>query len=145
MGIVVGPTEWQPAAVEGTIVQTASLGDAMTGGGFLICRNGGTAWIVAPNTSEVSRTWYCRNDAITTATACTSSSTWFIPTRPQLQNPGYTCRTFWDSFSSATYWSSTEGNAVCACRVFFHNGGNADSYSGKTGSYCVRAFRCVTY
>jgi hypothetical protein len=75
-----------------------------------------------------------------TQTCCTQ---WFVPTLTQLQNPGYCCRTFWDSFSSTCYWSSTENNANSACVVLFFNGG-ADSIS-KDFTSCVRAFRCVTY
>jgi hypothetical protein len=112
-------------------------------GGFLICCASPTRWVVAPNTSEVGRTWYLRNDANTTAQSVSGCTGWFVPTRPQLQNPGYTCRTFWDSFSSAIYWSSTEINATHACDVSF-NGGNAFN-DEKTRTFCVRAFRCVTY
>jgi hypothetical protein len=147
MAIVVGQTTWQfpfnPNAPEQFLIGSCTLGSTAPCGGSLICKNGGVAWIVAPNTSEVSRTWALRNDAVTTATACTSTDTWFIPTVSQLQNPGYSCRTFWDSFSSTRYWSSTEGNATNACYVLF-NIGNAN-YGNKAYTRCVRAFRCVTY
>ena len=116
--------------------------------GFLLCKTGGNiAWIVATKTSEVSRTWYCRDDAVLTASTCSGCiGVWFIPTCGQLQNPGYTCRTYWDSFSSsAFYWSSTERNATHAWFVNFGTGGQSFSYFGKADTYCVRAFRCVTY
>ena len=113
-------------------------------GGWYICRGPvGTAWIVASLNTEVSRTWYCRNDATTTANACTGCTGWFVPTLSQLQNPGYVCRQYWDSFASTHYWSSTEFNAPSACRVHFFNG--IASNRGKAATYCVRAFRCVTY
>jgi hypothetical protein len=120
-----------------------NLGDPYEGG-FLICCSSPTRWVVAPNTSEVSRTWYLRNDANTTAQQVSGCTGWFVPTLTQLQNPGYTCRTFWDSFSSTFYWSSTEGNATHACYVDF---GIVPSFSNriKTCTNCVRAFRCVTY
>ena len=113
--------------------------------GFLLCKTGGnTAWIVAPRCSEVSRTWYCRDDAVTTANTCSGcSGVWFIPTITQLQNPGYTCRQYWDLFSSAIYWSSTELNATYACFVCFNTG--TPNRTFKTNVRCVRAFRCVTY
>jgi hypothetical protein len=112
--------------------------------GFLICKASSTAWIVSPRCSEVSRTWYLREDAITLTETCTTIvGGWFIPTVSQLQNPGYTCRTFWDSFSSSTYWSSTELNATHACRVILSNG--SAGYTYKAATFCVRAFRCVTY
>jgi hypothetical protein len=120
--------------------------DRSYAGGINICYQGsgaGVLWVVSPFSSQVSRTWYCRNDANTIAQAITGCTTWFVPTRSQLQNPGYTCRTFWDSFFSTDYWSSTEYNATNACRVNFTNG---SAYtSGKNSLDCVRAFRCVTY
>ena len=115
--------------------------------GRVICKNGGIAWIVAPSCSEVSRTWYLREDAVTTALACTAGATgWFVPTISQLQNPGYTCRTFWDSVPSGSptrTWSSTEFDAASACAVRLFNG--TANTGTKTDTYCVRAFRCVTY
>jgi hypothetical protein len=110
-------------------------------GGFVICRSSNNAWIVSPICSEVSRTWYCRDDASTVANLCTSCTGWFVPTISQLQNPGYTCRTYWDLLSTF-YWSSTEHNATFACSVRFL--GTAPNYN-KTNTLCVRAFRCVTY
>ena len=121
----------------------SSLG-AWAGGGQVICTSGGTAWIVAPRCAEVSRIWGDREDAVLTANSLTSPFTgWFIPTSAQFQNPGYTCKVYWDLGSSATYWSSTEFNATFASRVNFPSG--ATSANNKTFVYCVRAFRCITY
>jgi hypothetical protein len=126
---------------------TAALGSKVfipnTGPAPLICKAGGCAWLVAPEPAQVSRTWYCRQDAAILAESATGSSGWFIPTLSQLQNPGYICRTFWDSFSSAIYWSSTEGNTTHACGVNFSNGFACSSSRNSTDS--VRAFRVVTY
>ena len=127
-----------------TIANNTPDGRESIEGGWYICRGPvGTAWIVASIDTEVSRTWYCRDDATTTANACTGCTGWFVPTATQLQNPGYTCREYWDAFSSTRYWSSTEPNSICACNVDFGDG-NANS-TRKTNTYCVRAFRCVTY
>jgi hypothetical protein len=112
-------------------------------GGIIICKSGSIAYIVAPSSAEVSRTWYLREDAIICSGCCTTTTGWFVPTCGQLQNPGYTCRTFWDSFSSTNYWSSTEILAPVACGVSFLNGCANCTY--KNGTRCVRAFRCVTY
>jgi hypothetical protein len=120
-----------------------TTGDAYEGG-FLICCSSPTRWVVAPNTSEVSRNWYSREDANTTAQQVSGCTGWFVPTVTQLQNPGYICRTFWDSFSSFRYWSSTESNNERACAVCFTNG-NALGICLKSNTTCVRAFRCVTY
>jgi hypothetical protein len=122
-----------------------NVGDSYQGG-FLICKASPLRWVVSPRSAEVSRTWHLRNDANTTAQSVSGCTGWFVPTRPQLQNPGYCCRSFWGPspcFSSAFYWSSTECDAANACGVGFVNG-NASSYN-KTLSFCVRAFRCVTY
>jgi len=141
MGLIIGPSKSHSSFA--SYIGNSGLGSAYQCG-RVICKNGGIAWIVAPSCSEVSRTWHLRNDAVTTALACTAGATgWFVPTISQLQNPGYTCRTFWDSFSSTFYWSSTEINATDACLVYFTNG--LSFPSDKTSVCCVRAFRCVTY
>ena len=126
---------------------SAALGSKVfipnTGPAPLICKAGGCAWLVAPALTQVSRTWYCRQDAAILAESATGSSGWFIPTVSQLQNPGYICRTFWDSFSSPYYWSSTESCASHACVVCFLNG--CACTTTKDNTSCVRAFRVVTY
>ena len=119
-----------------------ALGDAYEGG-FLICQASGTRWVVAPSSAQVSRTWYNRNDAVTRAQQVSGCTGWFVPTCGQLQNPGYACRTYWDSYSSTRYWSSTESSATIAWYVYVFNG---SAYSNaKSSTNCVRAFRCVTY
>lgn len=154
MTIVVGRTLEQ-------FNQSHSLGGSV--GGNVICKTGGIIWIVAPAVTEVSRNWNDIGDAITCASAYTAEnssasytspiqnhtgavccSVWFIPNCSQLSNPGYTCRTHWDSYSESVYWSSTiYTSGVCGYYVSFINGGVARSPSGSTN--CVRAFRCVTY
>jgi len=125
-----------------TTKSSIPLGDPYEGG-FLICCSSPNRWVVAPNTSEVSRTWYCRNDANTRAQQVSGCTGWFVPTSSQLQNPGYTCRTFWDSIPSTDHWSSTETSATGACRVNVNTNGAFDGL--KNCPTCVRAFRCVTY
>jgi hypothetical protein len=126
-----------------TLNQPTTLG-ASFGGGYAICISGGTVWVVAPNTTEVSRTWYCRDDAVTTAQASAACGDWFVPSFGQLQNPGSTCRTYWNSYSSPRYWSSSEtgqpGRAWSVCLPT-----NNNAYNYKSDTFCVRAFRCVTY
>jgi len=137
MAVIFGPTPWQ----FGTQVAAASLGTCFAGG-FLICKSGGVGWIVAPSSTQVSRTWNCRNDAVTTAQANAPFGDWFVPTCTQFQNPGHTCRTYWDSYGGI-FWVSTEYNA--------NNAWNGNSTNGnlgvnlKTCPFTVRAFRCVTY
>jgi hypothetical protein len=144
MGLTVGPETWHPY-YPSYLISTAELGTSIEGG-FLICKAGGIAWIVSPRSTEVSRSWYCRDDASTTAQSASGCTGWFIPTVSQLQNPGYLCRSFWGPspcFSSTAHWSSTELNATRACNVFFNNG--VSTSGNKPNMYCVRAFRCVTY
>lgn len=140
MGLTIGPATWHP-----TNISNIALG-ASLGGGFLICKAGGVAWIVSPRSTEVSRTWLLREDANTTAQSASGCTGWFIPTISQLQNPGYLCRSFWGPspcFSSTRYWSSTEANATSACSVNFCNGNVTND--NKADTFCVRAFRCLTY
>jgi len=130
MAVIFGPSRWhflKPAP----------------DGGYLICISGGIKWIVAPESSEVGRTWHSRNDAVTTATNCTSATGWFVPDVDQLQNPGYCCRTYWDSYSTTLYWSSSQTICDNALLVCFTTGGTFGNL--KTATRCVRAFRCVTY
>jgi hypothetical protein len=122
------------------------VGDSYEGG-FLICMASPLRWVVSPYSAEVSRTWYLRNDANTTAQSVSGCTGWFVPTRAQLQNPGYLCRSFWGpspcySFPPS-YWSSTQHSVNLACTVFFANGNSHNST--KPYTHCVRAFRCVTY
>ena len=122
------------------------LGDQYEGG-FLICKASPLRWVVAPRSAEVSRTWYSNNEGTTSAQQVTGCTGWFIPTYAQLQNPGYNCRSFWGPspcYSSTTYWSSTgTPDYRYACALNFVNGTFA--CRNRCGSYCVRAFRCVTY
>ena len=136
--ITIGPVDWK--------IEDINPGDFYEGGN-VVCISGGTFWIVAPNTTEVSRNWYSRDDAVTTAQASASCGDWFVPTCGQLQNPGYTCRTYWDSYSSgapeASYWSNQIVAGAFGCRVRFTDGSAATQLAGN--GYCVRAFRCVSY
>jgi hypothetical protein len=126
-----------------TTLAPPELGDPYEGG-YLICQASSVQWIVAPASTEVSKDWYNRNAAVTTAQANAACGDWFVPTVGQLQNPGYTCRTYWDSYSSAGYWSSTEINSAMAWCVNLDNSGSS-SQNKLYNTYCVRAFRCVIY
>lgn len=141
MAIVVGQTEWQL----GYALSAQPLGSAAARGGFIICNNGGIVWIVAPCTSEVRRTWHCRNDAITTATECTTATTWFIPTKTQLENPGCVCRIYWDWYSCCNGYHSNTGEGVNVVYGTFFPPDGGDPYDNKDIPRSIRAFRCVTY
>lgn len=124
------------------LLARVSLGTSIEGG-RLICRASNVAWIVAPAESEVSRNWYSRNDANTRAQQVSGCTGWFVPTCGQLQNPGYACRTYWDSYTAHNYWSSTERFDVHGWYVRLNLG--SSSSNNKNFVCCVRAFRCVTY
>ena len=154
MGAIVGPSKSHSSFAN--YIPNIALGASVLGG-RLFCKSGtGIAYIVAPAATQVSATWNgttntlvgnkpCVSDWSSLSTALTNGgltpSDWFVPSITQLQS-GYACRTYWDSFSSSYYWSSTDGGFGGACGQH-PNGGGINA--GKTNTFCVRAFRCVTY
>jgi len=164
MGITIGPTDWwvaTPAAIN-SLATSCPPGTILPDRSVIICRAGGTAWIIAPSSTQVCQTW---NNSTTTAvgnkccvcdfpTLCTrmiscgfTPADWFVPAFSQLQNPGVVCRTNWDTFDGQPYWSSTETNTNHARPVCLNGGYEPIGVSPrlKTNTFCVRAFRCVTY
>ena len=154
MGLLIGPTPWWQSLV----VSTAPVGSTLPDGSRLICKAGGTAWIVAPANTQVGQTWNnlgvgtlcCACDWPTLNTGLIARgfnpSDWFVPSLSQLQNPGYVCRTQWDTFNTTIYWTSTESNATHACVMCFDfRYGCAIPFGKGACTNCVRAFRCVTY
>ncbi len=128
-----------------TTIPFPALGSSF-GGGTLICRAGGVFWIAAPSASEVTRFWASRGDSNTRAQQVTGCTGWFVPSRPQLQNPGYNCRTFWPN-ASAVYWSNSQAygplsgpDAQC---INFSNG--ACGISTKSTNRRIRSFRTLSY
>lgn len=121
---------------------------ASFGGGYAMCFCQGTVWIVSPYSAEVSREWAFRCDAITTSQQLTGVGGWFIPTNPQLKNPGHCSKDFWGPNPCYTrntyYWSNDDcGGHLAGATVFpysGHGGGRPKSIVQP-----VRAFRCVTY
>jgi hypothetical protein len=116
-------------------------------GGTLICKSSSVAWIVSPCTSQVSRTYANIGDSNTRAQQVSGCTGWFVPLAAQLQNPGYACRLYWDSYSSS-YWASDPSNVIIpggegAIAVSFNTGNTSNSL--KTDTLPVRSFRCVSY
>lgn len=123
-----------------------SLLGASYEGGFLICCASPIRWVVSPFSSQVSRTWFSRNDAVTTAQQVSGCTGWFIPTSSQLQNPGFVCRQWWDCFGGS-YWGGEDYGCASPCvnpYVHFEAPGGTNNWF-KCSTYNVRAFRCVTY
>jgi hypothetical protein len=160
MGVTIGPADWWAISPEGirSLAIACPVGTTLPDGSRIICKAGGTAWIVAPNCTQVSATWNgtttllvgdkpCVCDWATLNTQLLNCGfnpcDWFVPNISQLVNPGYCCRTQWDTFSSTRYWSSTEGSATLAYVAGFDNGTTFSC--SKAPQRCVRAFRCVTY
>ena len=113
-------------------------------GGYLICMASSNLWIVAPSSSQVARNWHQRGDAVTRAQQVAACGDWFVPNRSQLCNPGYVCKSYWDSYTNHSYWSNTQHSNNIAWGVRFHT--NTDLYQNKHYTHPkVRAFRCVTY
>jgi len=159
MGITIGPVDWWVATPQGYsgLIAGCPVGTSLPDGSKIICKAGGTAWIVAPNCTQVGQTW---NNSTTTCvgnkccvcdwpTLCTrmiscgfTPGDWFVPSYAQLQNPGFVCRTQWDTFTATAYWSSTESNATSAFCLLFDGG---FAFTQKEGVRQVRAMRCVTY
>ena len=127
-----------------------NVGCAVRGGGNVIYKQSSIIWIVAPSTAQVGSTWpmgFCNGDSGATpnkAQSITGRSGWFIPDLGMLQT-AYSCRTYWDSYSSTTcYRSSTECNTSRAYSVNFASSGSTYS-QGKNYFSCVRPFRVVCY
>ena len=128
---------------------TCNVGCSVRGGGNVIYKSGGIIWIVAPSTTEDVSTWpmgYCYGDqgsSVYQARRITGRDGWFIPSLGMLQT-AYTCRSYWDTYSSSRYWSSTETNSTYAYNVYF-NDGSTDCNGKCFISRCVRPFRVVCY
>jgi hypothetical protein len=126
-----------------------NLGESF-GGGYLICQSGGTRWIVAPASSQVSRNWYNNADANTRAQQVTGCTGWFVPSAGSLYNPGYLCRVYWDSYSPSFYWAGNQVGNYSGWTINFNPGATPaptayNNSCGKTNYLCIRSFRCVTY
>jgi hypothetical protein len=163
MGLTVGPATWHPDYTR-YLACTTALGCPVFGG-FLFCKNGlGTAFIVAPYSTEVGSQWAggqynntlvgdkcCVSEWSGLQTALTNAgltpSQWFVPSVSQLCS-AYVCKSFWGPspcWSTASYWTSTDnfyGGAQYAGQIM-SNGNN--NRLRKCTTVCVRAFRCVTY
>lgn len=131
-------------------IRSCCLGCSVEGG-YLICKEGGVAWIIAPCTTQVIRTWYDRNDALCLANA--TCGDWFIPSAYDLYVMADSW-SFWDSSISARYWSDTEAhccqNVTCCCALYYcicTNGTStdADELGKNCATISVRAIRKVYY
>jgi hypothetical protein len=123
-------------------IETASVGDTLEDGSIVLQKSNGLALLVAPSSTEVEATWSEEFAEVfqKLKEQGFNPSQWSVPTKEQLI---LAYETIPNEFSATSYWSSTGINATNACFVSFTNG-NAFSFT-KTFTWCVRAFRCVTY
>jgi hypothetical protein len=120
-------------------------------GSRLICKANGVACVVAPNCTQLGSQWaggqynttqvgnkccICEWPALNTRLLQCGFNPcdWFVPSISQLNNPGFVCRTQWDTFASTLYWSSTEINATIAC---------VQCFTMVTSSAAIRRTRAV--
>ena len=123
-------------------IETASVGDTLEDGSIVLQKSNGLALLVAPKSTQVNSEWSKEFPELFHALKSQgfNPSQWFVPTQEQLK---LAYKTIPEHFSSTYYWSSTKFNATYACYVNFLNG-NANTCN-KTFTFCVRAFRCISY
>jgi hypothetical protein len=123
MAVVAGPTQWWYNSDQyyACFAKCNDVGSTTFDGSRLICKAGGIGWFVAPSSTQVIGPWAggqynstevedkcCISEwsALQTTLENRSrpidSTKWFVPSITQLNNPGYVCRTNWDSFDAAT-------------------------------------------
>jgi len=99
-------------------LRCVALGTDLTStqGGWLFAKESSVAWIVAPNAYTVSRSWYCRNDAVTLANGAFGSGDWFVPNLSELLYAS-NYKEFWDTYSTSTtsHWTNTFCDNVGSC------------------------------
>jgi hypothetical protein len=162
MGGIVGPTPWWQSNLAAACPEGSNLPD----GSIIICKSGGTAWIVAPGCTQVNgppwgnyategntvqgdlpqitpTIWPALYNRLVSCGF--NPNDWFVPSISQLQNPGRVCCNKWYT-SSKCFWSSTEVNSAVA-RSLRLDAGAQDTCKCRqdAGAFSVRAFRCVTY
>ena len=120
-------------------------------GGVVICLQSSNMYLIAPCTTQVCRSWYCRNDAVTLANSNAACGDWYVPTCSQLQNPGFVCRTYWDYVKENCYthldkyWSNTQAPSTAEAYGVYFNPAPYVGQAGKPSTGNVRAFRTTTY
>jgi hypothetical protein len=146
------------------------VGTVISDGSTLICKAGGTAWFVAPDSTQLSGTWAtccdknasllqgdkcCISDwgvldtCLRNAVLSYTATEWFIPSRDRLCNPMFCCKIYWNC--SDFYWSSNQQTScalrACAGRFVYGSFIGCTCYKAPPYSiqFCIRALKCVTY
>tara|TARA_R110000868_G_scaffold235667_1_gene489586 strand:- start:21 stop:488 length:468 start_codon:yes stop_codon:yes gene_type:complete len=123
-------------------IENASVGDVLDDGSIVLKKSNGLALLVAPKSTEVKCSWSKEFTEVFNKLEehGFNPSQWFVPTKEQLL---VAYNTIPNEFSTTAYWSSTEVIATYGCFVGFSTGNTGNC--NKAYSFCVRAFRCVTY
>jgi len=123
-------------------IETAKVGDVLDDGSIVVDKQGNMALLAAPKSTQVKCKWTKEFRPVfdKLAEEGFNPSQWFIPSKEQLQLAYNNCK---EHFASGYYWSSTEVSSFNACLLSFILGSVYSS--SKSASYCVRAFRCVSF
>lgn len=114
--------------------------------GFFICCGPSTAkWFIAPSCTETCRGWYGRPAALTLTETCMGCCGWFISNCDVSSNPGFSCRSYWDSYqTAASYWTATASSSFGPIFGICMTNGSFDCIS-RYGGDCrwIRHLRCL--
>ena len=123
-----------------TDVGVANIGNLSDCKSFFICCQSPCKWFVAPNDVQVQRTGFNRLDACIQSCQTYGNCSWFLPDISKLQNPGFSCRTYWDTYVGTNYWSSSQNNT---CPYYLNMSNGSASFVCGNSTMCARAFRCT--
>jgi hypothetical protein len=155
MGVIIGPTPWW----QNNLIKACPVGTVLPDGSIMICKSGGTAWIVAPFCTQVTGPWNNSTITVVGNKPCVcdwptlnarllqcgfNPSDWFVPNTSQMINPFCTCKIYLDCLPTNYYWVSDEINCNTACAILMPEGSSRDPQN-KATNYPTRALRCVTY
>lgn len=124
-------------------IQEANVGDVLEDGSIVVQKENGLALLAAPESTEVlCCAWSKEFPEVfeKLKEEGFNPSQWFIPTAEQLKLAYSNVK---ENFTVYHYWSSTEFNATSA--YYFNYSIGCANWCSKKSTYCVRAFRCVTY
>ena len=122
-------------------LENSKPGDTLSDGSVVIHKEGNRVLIAAPKETEVRCQWTPEFSEVFESLKSHgfTPSQWHVPTIEELKLAYKNAR---ESFSSAGYWSSTEGSATYGCLLYFLTG--TTIHCTKTITGCVRAFRWCT-
>jgi hypothetical protein len=110
-------------------------GGNVDNGGFFVCTNGVCRWFISAAITEKTCS-YDNGYTPTVECACTNGGdcSWYIGNVTEMRCAGFTCRTYWDSYTSSLYWTSTQKSNYPRRGVHVDIG--TGQYSQSSGLYC---------